>query len=112
MAFTGGVARCSDSNSVPIACERDGDSAAVTRSFAIDITAALNPGAAIPIEDACVTGVAAVIAVVVGCSNRDGGAVAGERDRCTEIIFSGFTINVAANLIPGAAIPLEDARVP
>ena len=51
------------------------------------------------------------VAVIANSSNGDDGAVAWERDIDAEAIILTFAINIATELVPGAAIPLVDAGV-
>ena len=51
------------------------------------------------------------IAVVCYATNGDAAAVFGERDGVSKLVSCSFAVDVAADLIPGAAVPLVDEGV-
>ena len=98
-----------DGNGAAVSGERDAHAAEITIFFAIDATAYLVPGTAIPLEQ---PGLAFAVGVA-WCTYCNDVAVTGEGDGAgtAGAVSSRFSIDVAAALNPGTAIPGINARV-
>ena len=86
-----------DGKDAAIAGERNAEAAVITSGFSIDIATELIPAGAVPLVDARMARTIA-IAIVVGGTNGDGAAIAGERNALAALITSGFSVDVGAEL--------------
>ena len=86
------VVGSTDGNRVAVAGERDGSAAGINSGFSVDVSAALHPGVAIPVVDACMT----FRPIMLISSNGNGVAIVGERNGIPATVTLVFPIDVTA----------------